>query len=772
MTDTDDTSASTPVAADTPRGVASFAEWLAAFSDAELTDLLRKRPDLAVPPPATVAVLAGRAEQRASLARAADGLTALDFGILELLALEQADEYVVSRANLQEAVGSRASKKTVDATLEALRSLALVWGDKTTLRIVPAVASTIPWRIGHGAEPTAALDEPGITAALAELHTVERDILETLSKSSSIGRTRDAAPGTPADRPVQRLLAAGLLRRIDEETVELHHQVRQVLRGEAVFDVTSLTPPKVAGRKHKPADVNAAAAGEALELVRHCEDVINALGEAPAPALRAGGLGVRELRRISKTTGIDENRLSLLAELLSAAGLIAHGIPDHVPAAGGGESYWAPTAAVDNWLHAPVARRWHTLAEAWLALPRMAWLIGMRDANDKPVAALSEEVRAPSAPRDRQAILGLLAEFDSGQAAGPAEVSRLLAWRRPRWGTRLRVHAVERTLEEAATLGLVARGALSSSGRALLHGGDAEAEMHSSLPEPVDHVLVQADLTVVAPGPLTPDLLEQITLVADIESAGAASMYRISEASVRRALDVGMTAAELHRLFSTRSRTPVPQSLSYLIDDVARRHGRLRAGVASSFVRCEDPALLAEVLASPVAASLALRALAPTVAVSQAPLRAVLSELRRAGFAPAGEDSSGALVDLRARGARVLTRRKATANRTPAVPTDAQLAAVVRTIRAGDLAASTQGSGRIRSDGSRAGSAATVALLAAAARERASIAIGYVDAQGVASHRVVDPVAVGGGQLDAFDPASGSLRRFTLHRITSVARVD
>ncbi|AOW93374.1 DNA-binding protein [Rhodococcus sp. WMMA185] len=771
MTHTDDATASTTAAAD-PRDVGSFAAWLAAFSDAELTDLLRKRPDLAVPPPSTVAVLAGRAEQRASVARAADDLTTLDFGILELLALEHADEVGVSRTQLQEAVGSRATKKVVDAALRTLRMLALVWGDKTTLRIVPAVVATIPWRIGLGAQPTEALDEPTITAAIGGLQPVESEILETLSKSSPIGRTRDAAPGTPPDRPVQRLLAAGLLRRIDDETVELHHQVRQVLRGEAVFDVTSLTPPKVAGREHKPADVNATAAGETLELVRHCEDVLEALGEAPAPALRAGGLGVRELRRISKTTGIDENRLSLLVELLSAAGLIARGIPDPVPAVDGGESYWAPTTAVDNWLHAPVARRWHSLAEAWLALPRMAWFIGMRDANDKPVAALSDEARAPSAPRDRQAILGLLAELDSGQSAGAVEVSRLLAWRRPRWGARLRVHAVARTLDEAAALGLIARGALSSPGRALLHGGDAEGEMHSCLPEPVDHVLVQADLTVVAPGPLTPDLLEQIALVADIESAGAASMYRISEASVRRALDVGMTAAELHSLFSTRSRTPVPQSLSYLIDDVARRHGRLRAGVASSFVRCEDPALLAEVLASPVAASLALRALAPTVAVSQAPLRAVLDELRAAGFAPAGEDASGALVDLRSRGARVMNRRKAAAYRTPAVPTDAQLAAVVRTLRAGDLAASTKGSDSVRSDGSRAGSAATVALLATAARERASVAIGYVDAQGIASHRVVEPVTVGGGQLDAFDPASGSVRQFMLHRITSVTRVD
>ncbi|MFZ2174703.1 MAG: helicase-associated domain-containing protein [Rhodococcus sp. (in: high G+C Gram-positive bacteria)] len=765
MTDTDASAASTHASA-------SLAGWLAARSDSDLADLLRRRPDLAVPPPATAAVLAGRAEQRASVARAADNLTSLEFGVLELLALGHADETPLSRDTLQKAVGSRVPKKTVGAALNDLRSVALVWGDDTALRIVPAVVATIPWRIGRAAEPAESLDESAITTALAGLPSDERDILDTLSRSSSIGKTRDAAPGSPADRPVQRLLAAGLLRWIDDDTVELPYQVRQVLRGEAAFDPTTLSPPTVASRKHKPADINAAAAGEALELVRHCEDVVKALGVAPAPALRAGGLGIRELRRIAKVSGIDENRLSLLVELLAAAGLIAAGSPDPPPSPDTGESYWTPTTAVDNWMTAPVARKWHALATAWLDLPRMAWVIGVRDANDKPIAALSEEVRAPSAPRDRRAILGLLSELGSGQSVEPVDVSRLLAWRRPRWGARLRVHAVEQTLDEAATLGLVARGALSSPGRALLHGGDAEAEMQAALPAPVDYVLVQADLTVVAPGPLTPDLLDQITLVADIESAGAASMYRISENSVRRALDVGMTAAELHSLFATRSRTPVPQSLSYLIDDVARRHGRLRAGVAASFVRCEDPALLAEVLASSVAASLVLRALAPTVAVSQAPLREVLDQLRAAGFAPAGEDSSGALVDIRPRGARVPARRRGPAARTPGKATDAQLDAVIRTLRAGDQAASARGHSGIRSDGSRATSAATVALLHSAARDRTSVSIGYVDAQGVATHRIVDPVSVGGGQLDAYDPASGSVRRFTLHRITSVALVD
>lgn len=77
--------------------------------------------------------------------------------------------------------------------------------------------------------------------------------------------------------------------------------------------------------------------------------------------------------------------------------------------------------------------------------------------------------------------------------------------------------------------------------------------------------------------------------------------------------------------------------------------------MAASFVRCEDPALLAQAVATPAAGQLQLRLLAPTVAVSQAPISEVLAVLRAAGFAPAAEDSSGTIVDIRARGARVPT---------------------------------------------------------------------------------------------------------------------
>ncbi|MGB2947985.1 MAG: WYL domain-containing protein, partial [Rhodococcus sp. (in: high G+C Gram-positive bacteria)] len=104
------------------------------------------------------------------------------------------------------------------------------------------------------------------------------------------------------------------------------------------------------------------------------------------------------------------------------------------------------------------------------------------------------------------------------------------------------------------------------------------------------------------------------------------------------------------------------------------------------------------------------------------------------------------------------------------VPTDDQLGRLVTELRAGDRASKTSGQ-QVRSDGTRATGTATLALLQTAVKVKRSVTIGYVDAQGTASQRVVDPVGIGGGQLDAFDPATGEIRRFTLHRITSVALV-
>ena len=285
--------------------------------------------------------------------------------------------------------------------------------------------------------------------------------------------------------------------------------------------------------------------------------------------------------------------------------------------------------------------------------------------------------------------------------------------------------------------------------------------MARALPAPVDHFLVQADLTVVVPGPLERHLAEELSAVATVESAGTAMVYRISEPSIRHALDVGKTADELHSLFHKHSKTPVPQGLTYLIDDVARRHGQLRVGMAASFVRCEDPALLAQAAAA--AERLGLRLLAPTVAISQAPISEVLAALQDAGFAPAAEDSTGTIVDIRNRGARVPTPQRHRPHRPVPRPSSDTLSAVVAVLRKVTAAPF---------DSVRIDPAVAMSLLQRAAREQDTVLISYVDAAGVATQRVVSPIAVTGGQLIAFDSGSGRAREFAIHRIASVMPAD
>ena len=394
-------------------------------------------------------------------------------------------------------------------------------------------------------------------------------------------------------------------------------------------------------------------------------------------------------------------------------------------------------------------------------------MIGTRGPDAKPYGALTDALYSTAAPLDRRLLLGVLAQLPPGAGVNAVEASAALIWRRPRWAKRLQPGPVGDLLAESHALGLVGRGALSTPGRALLdEGADARAAidaMARALPKPIDYFLVQADLTVVVPGPLQRGLAEQLAAVATVESAGTAMVYRVSEQTIRHALDVGKTRDWMHALFARHSKTPVPQGLTYLIDDVARRHGQLRIGMAASFVRCEDPALLAQAVAAPATEGVQLRALAPTVAVSPAPIGEVLVALRAAGFAPAAEDSTGAIVDVRPRGARVPTPQQRRPYRPMPRPNSESLNAVVAVLR--KVTAAPFGSIRVDP-------AVTMSLLQRAAKEQDTLVIGYLDAAGVATQRVVSPITIRGGQLTAFDSASGRLRDFAIHRITSVVSAN
>jgi Helicase conserved C-terminal domain len=740
-----------------------LASWLADLPDERLIRLLELRPDLTQPPPSTIAALAARAQARQSVKAATDALDFLHLAVLDALLVLHADTTAVPLTKLVALIGDRASEDIITAAVDELRERALVWGD-SAVRVAAEVSAGLPWYPGQATVERLDRTPEELAELVAGLDTAQLDLLRKLLQGSPMGRTRDAAPGTPPDRPVQRLLAAGLLRQIDNETVILPRHVGQVLRGEVPGPVV-LAQPDPRTSTTTAADVDAVGAGAVIDLLREVDLVLETLGATPVPELRSGGVGVRDVKRLTKQTGVDEYRLGLILEIAAAAGLIAAGRPDPEPPDGAGPC-WAPTVAADRFVESPTAARWHLLASTWLDLPARPGLIGYRGPDGKPYPALSDSLYSTAAPLDRRLLLAVLADLPPGAGVDAAEASKAMIWRRPRWSVRLQPGPVGDLLIEAHALGVVGRGAITTPARGLLAGGPPEeviAAMNRALPEPIDHFLVQADLTVIVPGPLERELAERLAAVATVESAGAAMVYRISEQSIRHALDTGRTASELHTLFERHSKTPVPQGLTYLIDDVARRHGQLRVGIAASFVRCEDPTLLAQAVVTPAAAQLAMRVLAPTVAVSQAPLREVLEALRGAGFAPAAEDSSGTIVDIRVRGARVPAPTHRRLPRPVGVPTPQTLAAIVAVLRKVSAAPAAQ----LRLD-----PAVAMTQLTEAALQQTSVVIGYVDPAGVASQRVVAPINVRGGQLTAYDHASGRVREFAIHRVTSVVSAD
>jgi hypothetical protein len=739
--------------------------WLADSPDERLIRLLELRPDLAQPPPTSVAALAARAQARQSVRAATDELDFLRLAAIDALLVLHADTAPVPIAKLLALIGDRAPEPDLLDAIDDLKQRALVWGD-AELRAVADAGVGLPWHPGQVILEDVSKTGEQIAALIDDLDAPQREVLDKLLEGSPLGRTRDAAPGAPPDRPVPQLLAMGLLRRVDAATVILPRQVGQVLRGEKPGPAQLMAPaPDPVVATTTSADADAAAAGAVTGLLRELDVVLESLSTAPITELRSGGLGVREVRRLAKVTGIDEARLGLILELAAGAGLIASGIPDPQPLSGEAP-YCAPTATADRFAEASTANRWLLLASTWLNLPARPGLIGTPGPDAKPYGALSDSLYSTAAPLDRRLLLSMLAELPAGAGVDANAASAALIWRRPRWAKRLQPAPVADLLDEAHALGLVGRGAISTPGRALL--GDDEAKetiadvMTRTLPVPIDYFLVQADLTVVVPGPLERHLAEELATVANVESASTATVYRVSEQSIRHALDIGKTAGALHSLFEKHSKTPVPQGLTYLIDDATRRHGQLRIGMAASFVRCEDPALLAQTMATS-AESLQLRVLAPTVAISQAPISEVLATLRNAGFAPAAEDATGTIVDLRASRARVPTPQR----RRPLLPTlcpsSETLSAIVAVLRK----VTTAPFANVRVDPTLA-----LSLLQRAAQQQETVVIGYVDAAGVSTQRVVSPIAVVSGQLLAFDSVSGCAREFAIHRISSVIPAD
>jgi len=221
-----------------------------------------------------------------------------------------------------------ASPEAVSAAVDRLVDLALVWESTSGLRAVGGVAE-----LGRGIAQSAGLgglrpftpDGPGqdeVAALLAELSPAARALLEHVDKSggeATAGSARHTVLPEDAATPAEELLARRLLSPRSGGQVWVPGEVSVALRGGHTTRERVDVVPTLATAERPAALVERTAAGAAFEVVRRLELLLDHWGANPPTELRAGGLGVRELKAAASHLHVDEATAALLVEVAAEA---------------------------------------------------------------------------------------------------------------------------------------------------------------------------------------------------------------------------------------------------------------------------------------------------------------------------------------------------------------------------------------------------------------------------------------------------------------------
>ena len=351
-------------------------------------------------------------------------------------------------------------------------------------------------------------------------------------------------------------------------------------------------------------------------------ELVLALGEEPARQLARGGVALPDARRLAAATGVDSgvesDQIDLLLDIARRAGLAALE-----------SGTWTPSESSVVWLEGSRLDRWASLAGAWLQL----------------------------LPDDLLEVLRQRAHAVWGERLG-----EYVGWLYPAGGDwiRERLTAVAR---EAELLGLTGGSTPSTPGaELLLHGVEAaSAAMGELFPPEVSQVYVQHDLSVIAPGPLVAAVDARLRGFADVEARGLASTYRVTAASLTRAMIAGETADGIREFLRGVSLTGIPQPLEYLLGDTDARFGTLRVGRLdpgapaadardfgmAAYVRSDDSAILRQVAVDQNLSSLGLRPDGEHRLLSRFDSELVYWTLADARYPVVAEDASGRILELR-----------------------------------------------------------------------------------------------------------------------------
>ncbi|MEO7121591.1 MAG: helicase-associated domain-containing protein [Lacisediminihabitans sp.] len=514
--------------------------------------------------------------------------------------------------------------------------------------------------------------------------------------------------------------AALLLADVSSDTISVYDSVREKLEAwpslglPSAAELASAAQPTSLGsvpdidRRF----VDRLAADRAFGTTTAITELLTQLEHEPARELSRGGMALPDTKRLASAMSLELGDVAMHLAVADRAALVV--LDGH---------NWMVTEAGSSWLLEASSTRWARLTAAWLD-------------------ALPGDIRHLLRERTRSLWgTGLRGYID---------------WLYPAGGDWMDERVTANTLH-AELLGITANNAPSHPGSLLLAGKTdaAEAAMAALLPPEVEQVYLQHDLSVVAPGPLTPRVDARLRSLADVESRALASSYRISASSLNRAMATGETAESLLAFLSSISLTGIPQPLDYLLTETAGRYGLVRAGELSdpqsgarSYLKSEDAALLAAIAVDQNLSSLGLVRVASTRILSRVDFDVLFWAVSEARYPVAAEDADGSIISL---------RRKHSNHSGDTVAVDPIYSLIERLRLAGEP------------DEDENDQAWLVRQLEVAIRARAALTVTITMPNGSSIDYQLEPTSLSGGRLRARDRKSAIERTLPLSSIASLA---
>jgi hypothetical protein len=577
------------------------------------------------------------------------------------------------------------------------------------------------------------LDGPSIQQALTRLDRQTLAVLAAITRltdESGVPTVADVAARLSALSGVspfpasitEHAAAASALLLLEEDSPGLaaYTPVRDQLRSWPAFGLPSLDDLATV---HAPAAlepvpdidhrfIDRLGAERAFAAITAITELLAEIEREPARELAKGGIALPDSKRLANAMAVDLESVATYLAVSDRAGLAARETGS-----------WMITESGAAWLLRSTGARWATLGAAWF----------------------------DRLPADIRRLLG-----ERTHALWGTGLRGYIDWLYPAGGDWMdeRIGAYTR---DAELLGITANQAPTGPGALLLADGirAAEEAMTVLLPTEVEQVYLQHDLSVVAPGPLTPQVDARLRSLADVESRALASSYRVSTSSVNRAMAAGETAESILEFLGGISLTGIPQPLNYLIGEAASRYGQVRVGSiddpgpdARSYIRSDDEFLIGTILVDQNLSALGFQRTSNSRAVSRYPLDVVFWSVSDARYPVAAENGSGEILAL---------RRQRTAKAAPEGSAD-PIAALLERLRLG-----------AEPEGEDAGQAWLIRQLDAAIKAKTPLTVSVTMPNGSLVDYQLEPTSVGGGRLRGRDNRAAIERTLPLSRIAGIS---